>query len=163
MTMLKRNLLLFSHAVKPWRSLLKKLRHFNTTTQSKFFHRHSFRNLFYFKSGDVEKGLEQQYIESKAYNNNENEVKRSTNQLLDSNKSGERSVYLRRGLKLVGCLIVLGLATFITVWQMENWIYGVVSFAVAIVTIIFITGFWRWLYIAAVTTPRDLRYVTCWA
>lgn len=156
--MLKRNLMLFSHVVKPWRSLLKKLRRFNTTTQTKFFHRHSFSNFSSFKSGDVEKGLEQQYIESRAYNNNENEVKRSTNQLLDSNKSSESSVYLRRGLKLVACLIVLGIATFITVWQMENWIiYGVVSFVVAIITIIFITGFWRWLYIAAVTTPRDLR------
>lgn len=151
-----RNLLLFSHVMRPWRSSLKILSRFYTATPNNHISQRNSK-YFYFKSGDVEKGLEHQYIENKAYNNNENEVKRSTNQLLDSEKSSRRSVSIRRGLKLAGCLIVLGLASFVTVWQMENWTYGIVSFAVAIVTVIFITGFWRWIYIAIVTAPRDLR------
>ncbi|CRK92993.1 CLUMA_CG006481, isoform A [Clunio marinus] len=42
---------------------------------------------------------------------------------------------------------------------MDNLIYAAISFFVAIVSILFITGKWRWFYIAAVTGPRDLTAV----
>ena len=143
-----RNLLLFSHAVvKTWRSSsfgynIRRFRRFN--------------NSLYFKCDDVEKGLKQQYIESKTYNNNENETKRSTNQLLEGKSgSSKRSVYVRRGLKTVGSLIAASLAFYIT-YSMGFFWYGLISIIIALVSILFITGKWRFLYIAAVTAPRDL-------
>jgi hypothetical protein len=40
---------------------------------------------------------------------------------------------------------------------MDNLLYGLISIFVAFVTILFITGKWRWFYIAAVTGPRDIK------
>lgn len=143
--MFLRNFLLFSHIVKSWRSTfgfnLRRFRRFN--------------NSLYFKCEDVEKGLKHQYIQSKTYNNNENEVKSSTNKLVDGSGSSNSSVYVRRGLKAVSSLIVISLASFIA-YYMDNLLYGLISIFVAIVTIVFISGHWRWFYIAAVTGPRDL-------
>lgn len=115
-----------------------------------------FNNSLYFKCDDVERGLKQQYIHNKTYNNNENEEKNSTNKLVDGCGSNDSSVYVRRGLKTVSSLIVVCLASFIA-YQMDNLIYGLISIFVAVVTVLFITGKWRWFYIAAITTPRDLK------
>lgn len=151
--MFLRNFLLFSQVVKKssWRSFgLRRIhkRRFN-------------KSLSYFKSDDVEQGLKQQYIQNKQYNNNENEVRNSNNnKLVDSGqpKNAQRSVYLRRGLKAVGSLVAISFAAFIT-FYMDNLIYGLISIAIAIVSILFITGNWRWFYIAFVTAPRDTKWV----
>lgn len=146
--MFLRNFLLFSHIVKSWRSSLSfSIRRFRR-----------FNNSLYFKCDDVERGLKHQYIEKKTYNNNENEVKTSKNNLVDSSESSNSSVYIRRGLKAVSSLLVISLASFIA-FHMDNLIYGLISIFVAIVTVLFITGKWRWFYIAAVTGPRDLKWV----
>lgn len=134
----------FLKVVKTWRSCnIRRLRCFN--------------NSLYFKCDDVEQGLKQQYIESKAYNNNENEVKTSNNSLLNHHAgSSKSSVYIQRGLKAVSSLIIISLASYIAYCHMDNLFYGFLSIFIAIVTILFITGKWKWFYIAAVTTPRDL-------
>lgn len=108
------------------------------------------------KLNDVESGLKQQYIESRAYNNNENEVQRSRNQLVEEEES-RSSVYICRGLKAVGSLIFLGIAAALTYFMEPTWIWSLGSFFIATVLIIIITGFWRWMYIAAVTAPRDIK------
>lgn len=119
-----------------------------------------------FKCEDVERGLKQQYIHSKTqhYNNNENEVKSdSRNDLLNLGNSeyrGSNSVNSRLGLKIVGSLIVIALASFIA-YYMDNLIYALITFAVAALTILFISGYWKWFYIAAVTGPRDIMWVSC--
>lgn len=149
-SMFLRNFLLFSQFNASWRyNISYKL--------SRRFRR--FNNSLSFKSGDdVEKGLKQQYIQSKtSYNNNENEVKSSTNKLVEGSGSNNSSVYVRRGLKTVSSLIVISLALFISYLHMDNLLYGIISIFVAIVTVLFITGKWRWFYIATVTTPRDLK------
>lgn len=145
--MFMRSVLLFSHIAKSWRSSYSLRR----------FHRYRYKNsLYLFKCDDVEKGLKQQYIQAKTYNNNENEVKSSKNKLVDGGGSSNSSVYVRRGLKTVSSLIVISLASFIA-YYMDNLIYGLISIFVAIVTVVFITGKWRWFYIAIVTAPRDIK------
>jgi hypothetical protein len=99
--------------------------------------------------------LKQQYIHSKTYNNNENEVKSNRSSSSDNDGSGNSSVYVRLGLKAVSSLLIISLAIFITIY-MDNLIIGLISVFVAVVTVLFITGHWRWFYIAAVTAPRDL-------
>lgn len=153
--MFLKNFLLISNASKlsRWSALALSIKRY----------RHRFYNRSYnksrFKCEDVERGLKQQYIDSKTqYNNNENEVNSSRNELVNSKQSSGSSVYLRLGLRIVGSLIVLALATFIAVW-MDNLLYAILSFFIALVIIIFITGKWRWFYIAAVTGPRDLMWV----
>lgn len=150
--MFLRNFLLFSQVNASWRyNISYKL--------SRRFRR--FNNSLYFKCGDdVEKGLKQQYIQSKTSynnNNNENEVKSSTNKLVESRGSSKSSVYFRRGLKTVSSLLVISLAAFITYTHMDNLLYGLISIFIAFWTIVFITGKWRWIYIATVTTPRDVK------
>ena len=148
--MFLRNFLLFSQANASWRynisyRLSRRFRRFNKS--------------LYFKCGDdVEKGLKQQYIQSKtSINNNDNETRSSTNKLLEGGGSSNSSVYVRRGLKTVSSLIVISLASFIAYSHMDNFLYGLISIFIAFVTILFITGKWRWFYIAGVTAPRDLK------
>lgn len=113
---------------------------------------------------DVERGLKQQYIHSKTqhYNNNENEVKSdSRNDLLNlgnSEHTGSNSVNSRLGLKIVASLIVIASASFIA-YYMDNLIYALIAFAVATLILLFISGYWKWFYIAALTGPRDLMWV----
>jgi magnesium-transporting ATPase (P-type) len=111
----------------------------------------------YFKCEDVEKGLKHQYNDNKAYNNNENELKTSCNNLLQDNtfEESQSSVYTRRALKAVASLIVILVASFIA-YTMENIYYTILAIFIALVSIIFITGKWRWFYIAAVTAKRDV-------
>lgn len=146
--MFLRNFLLLSHVAKSWRPSLnysiRKFRRFN--------------NSLYFKCEDVEKGLKQQYIHNKTYNNNENEVKSIKNVLDDSSGSSGSSVFVRRGLKTVSSLIIISLASYIVLF-MDNFLYGLIAIIVAVVSVLFITGSWRWWYIFFVTVPRDLKWV----
>lgn len=148
-SMFLRNFMLFSQVVKTWRS--------SFGYNIRMFRR--FNNSLYFKCDDVEKGLKQQYIGSKAYNNNDNEVKTSRNSLLNDGGSSNSSVVVRRGLKAVSSLIIISLASYIAYSHMDNLLLGIISIFIAIVTVLFVTGIWRWLYIAAITTPRDLMWV----
>jgi hypothetical protein len=99
--------------------------------------------------------LKHQYIHSKSYNNNENEVKSNRSSSTNIDGSSNRSVYVRLGLKAVSSLLIISFAIFITLY-MDNLIFGLVSVFVAVVTVLFITGHWRWFYVAAVTAPRDI-------
>lgn len=118
-------------------------------------------NFSYSKCEDVERGLKHQYIESKAYNNNENELKSQSNNNLiqEDNKStatnSRCSVYIRRVLKAVASLLVLVLASFIAL-KMDNVYYAILLALIALISIVFITGSQRWFYIAGVTAKRDL-------
>jgi hypothetical protein len=104
--------------------------------------------------------LKQQYIHNKTqhYNNNENEVKSSSrNELLSLNtveEASNSSVNACLGLKIVGSLIVLAIASFVA-YYMDNLIYAIISLAVAAFTILVI-AYWKWFYIAILTGPRDL-------
>lgn len=145
--MFLRNFLLLSHVAKPWRTSfnysIRKFRRFN--------------NSLYFKCEDVEKGLKQQYIQSKTtYNNNENEVNSVKNKLGDSSGSSKSSVYILLGLKAVTSLVIISLATFI-VFSMDSFLIGLAAVFIAFVSIVFVTGTWRWWYIFFVTVPRDLK------
>lgn len=146
--MFLRNFLLLSHVAKSWRPSLnysiRKFRRFN--------------NSLYFKCDDVERGLKQQYIQNKTYNNNENEVKSVRNKLEESNSSSNGSVFARRGLKAVSSLIIISLASYIAI-SMDNFIYGSIAIVIGIVTVLFISGLWtfHWWYIFFATVTRDLR------
>lgn len=153
--MFLRSFLLYSHLTRSkssWRlgftQNLRRIRRFN--------------NSLYSKCEDVEKGLKHQYIENKAYNNNENELKSTSNNNLIQDKSTTEtsrcSVYIRRGLKAVASLLVLILASFIAL-KMDNIYYAILLLLIALLSIVFISGVQRWFYIAAVTFKRDMTWV----
>lgn len=150
--MFLKSFLLYSHLARSkssWRlgitQNLRRVRRFNN-------------NSLYSKCEDVEKGLKHQYIHNKAYNNNENELKSSSNNLIEERKackeSSRCSVYIRRALKAVASLLILMLASFIAI-SMGNIYYAILSVLIALVSIVFITGVQRWFYIAGVTAKRD--------
>lgn len=150
--MFLKNFLLYSHLARSkssWRlgitQNLRRIRRFN--------------NSLYSKCEDVEQGLKHQYIHNKAYNNNENELKSSNNNLIQDSKSCKEasrcSVYIKRALKAVVSLLILLLASFIAI-SMGNIYYAILSLFIALVSIVFITGIQRWFYIAAVTSKRDV-------
>lgn len=149
--MFLKNFLLYSHIARSkssWRlGIAQSFRSFRRYNKS-----------LYFKCEDVEKGLKHQYNDNKAYNNNENELKTSSNNLLQdnshSNEKSRSSVYIRRGLKAVASLIVLLLASFIA-FTMDNIYYSILAIFIGLISIIFITGKWKWFHIAAVTAKRD--------
>lgn len=76
----------------------------------------------------------------------------------------KKSVACRVSVVLVSSLLVIfTLSTVTLVWYYMGWIYGVQAIVVAIIAVLGASGIWRlfghWLYIAAVTGPRDLRWV----
>ena len=73
----------------------------------------------------------------------------------NSEHTDSNSVNFRLGLKIVASLIVIAVASFIA-YYMDNLIYALIAFAVAALTLLFISGYWKWFYIAALTGPRDL-------
>lgn len=155
--MFLKDFLLISNASKlsRWSALalsIKRYRH-------RYYNRSYNINKSRYKCEDVERGLKQQYIDSKTqYNNNENEVKTcSRNELLslgNSEQTSSDSVNFRLGLKIVGSLIVIALASFIA-YYMDNLTYALISFLVALVILLLITGSWKWFHIAGVTSKRD--------
>jgi hypothetical protein len=158
--MFLKNFFLISNAsrLSRWSAIAHNIKRYSHRYRraSSFGSSHSNNSVFSFKCGDVEKGIKQQYIQSKAYNNNENEVKTcSRNELLNIGSNSDESVNSRRGLKIVGSLFVIIVASGIA-YYMDNFYYSLIPIFVAFVTLLFITGIWRWFYIAAVTGPRDL-------
>lgn len=87
---------------------------------------------------------------------------------LPTKKDGKQSVKSRKSVAcrvsvvLVSCfLVIFTLSTVTLVWYYMGWIYGVQAIVVAIIAVLGASGilklFGHWLYIAAVTGPRDLR------
>lgn len=154
-----KNFLIITNASKlsRWSSLAHSVKKYSRRYKSSKSHL-----FYYFKCDDVEKGIKQQYIERKTYNNNENEGKtNSRNELFDAQNNSEcktNSVNFRLGLKTVGSLVVILLASLFAVY-MDDFNIGLFSAFVALLILIFITGVHRWLYIAFVTTPRDTMWV----
>lgn len=106
------------------------------------------------KHQDIERGLHQPTKTSEYTNGHE--VKASTKTIVEDDEPSRSSVYLRRSLKAIGSLIVIGGAAFV-IYYFDNWLFWMAAIFVALVLVIIITGFWRWLHIAAVTAPRDIR------
>ncbi|XP_055908772.1 long-chain fatty acid transport protein 4 isoform X2 [Eupeodes corollae] len=75
-------------------------------------------------------------------------------------KLGRRSraaVFFRAAFALVGfCLII---AAVVLLWYYMGWEYGLPALLVAFVAVVLSTVGWRWFYIAAVTSRRDLTGV----
>lgn len=85
-------------------------------------------------------------------------TKKDSTQAVKSRKS----VACRVSVVLVSCFLVIFILSAVTlVWYYMGWIYGVQAIVVAIIAVLGASGIWRlfghWLYIAAVTGPRDLR------
>lgn len=127
--------------------------------RQRFYNRSFNINKSRYKCEDVERGLKQQYIDSKThYNNNENEVKTCSRNELLSEQTNSDSVNFRLGLKIVGSLIVLALASFIA-YYIDNLTYAMISFLIAFLAILLISGYWKWFQIAAATAKRDIMWV----
>ena len=150
--MFLKNFLLISNASKlsRWSSLAYSIKKYSRRYTNKSH---------YFKCDDVEKGIKHPYIQSKTYNNNENEVKTSSRNELINVEQKLFSVNFSLGLKIVGSLIVITLASLFAIY-MDNFNIGLATAFVALLIIIFITGLHRWFYIAAVTSPRDVLWVS---
>ena len=63
-------------------------------------------------------------------------------------------VYIRFAIETVG-LALLCIAAIIIYYQF-GWMYGVPAVILAIIAILLTKVGWRWFYIAAKTTPRDV-------
>lgn len=161
-----------------WPSKHRK-RSLNNTSHNitNFFHRQQFSDV------DLEKNAADDYrhtntnekISCTNNNNNNNNhtsfnddynfslpTKKDSKQAVKSTKS----VVWRVSVVLVSSLLVIfTLSTVTLVWYYMGWIYGVQAIVVAIIAVLGASGIWRlfghWLYIAAVTGPRDLRWVEC--
>lgn len=147
-----------------------------------FFHRQQFS---YDTDVDVEKNANELYRShtntnekiSCTNNNNNNNNSRTSFQFNDdynfslptTEKDSERPVkrkssVARRVALVVSCfLVILTLSVVTLVWYYMGWIYGVQAILVAIIAVLGASGIWRlcghWIYIAAVTGLRDLRWV----
>lgn len=58
---------------------------------------------------------------------------------------------------LISCLLAVSVA--ITICTKMGWDYTIPAILVGVVAIIASSGLWYWLYIAAITAPRDIRWV----
>lgn len=139
-----------------------------------FFHRQQFSDV------DLEKNAADDYphtntkekISCTNNNNNNNHTsfqfnddynfslptKKDSKQAVKSRKS----VACRVSVVLVSSfLVIFTLSTVTLVWYYMGWLYGVQAIIVAIIAVLGASGIWKlfghWLYIAAVTGPRDLR------
>lgn len=75
---------------------------------------------------------------------------------LTGQKQTTRSVRRRRAVVSVVCAIVCAVAVTL-LWYYMGWTYGVPAIVVALIAIIIASGAWHWIYIAIVTTPRDIK------
>lgn len=66
------------------------------------------------------------------------------------------SVGRRRTVVSVVFAIVCAVAVTL-LWYYMGWTYGVQAIVVALIAIIIASGAWHWIYIAIVTTPRDVK------
>lgn len=75
-----------------------------------------------------------------------------------------QSVGVRILYVLVSCVIVISVLTTIALlWYYLGWMYGLQAIVVAVIAVLGASGIWHWfghwLYIAAVTAPRDAKWV----
>lgn len=143
-----------------------------------FFHRQQFTDVDLEKNAaDVYRHTNTNEKISCTNNNNNNhhtsfQFNDDYNFSLPTKKDSEQSVKSRKSVVcrvsvvLVSSLLVIfTLSTVTLVWYYMGWIYGVQAILVAIIAVLGASGIWRlfghWLYIAAVTGPRDLRWVEC--
>lgn len=139
-----------------------------------FFHRQQFTDVDLEKNAaDVYRHTNTNEKISCTNNNNNNhhtsfQFNDDYNFSLPTKKDSEQSVKSRKSVVcrvsvvLVSSLLVIfTLSTVTLVWYYMGWIYGVQAILVAIIAVLGASGIWRlfghWLYIAAVTGPRDLR------
>lgn len=75
-----------------------------------------------------------------------------------------QSVFFRVSCALVICLIVISAFTTVALlWYYMGWMYGVQAIVVAVIAVLGASGIWhwfgKWLYVAALTAPRDAKWV----
>lgn len=75
-----------------------------------------------------------------------------------------QSVFFRVSCALVICLVVISvLSTVVLLWYYMGWMYGVQAIVVAVIAVLGASGIWHWfgswLYVAALTAPRDAKWV----
>lgn len=61
------------------------------------------------------------------------------------------------GVVVISCILAISIA--ISVCTMMGWDYTVPAIVCGVVAILASSGLWYWLYIAALTAPRDIRWV----
>lgn len=76
-----------------------------------------------------------------------------------------QSVFFRVSCALVICVIVISVLTTVALlWYYMGWMYGVQAIVVAVIAVLGASGIWhwfgKWLYVAALTAPRDAKWVT---
>lgn len=88
-----------------------------------------------------------------------------TNPVTTAAANHHKSVFVRTFHKPVVVFIsafIIGLV-IVSVWYFLGWMYGLQAIVVAVLAVLAATGGWyyigHWLYIAAVTAPRDVRYI----
>ena len=74
----------------------------------------------------------------------------------------KKSVFFRTSVALVSSIVVIiALVSISLVWYYMGWIYGLNAILVAVVAVIGASGVWHWfgpwLFVAAVTAPRDIK------
>lgn len=144
--MLLRNLFFVTAKTRHiWRSFRSLRSLSRLTTSSKRYN--NYNRLSYSQgTDDIEKGVEQ-------FNNNENENS-STGCKQNCELSGKQ-LLVRACLCALGLLIFVG-CSILTYYM--GWYFGFPAYLAAFAAILFATGKWRWLYVAVVTAPRDIRW-----
>lgn len=87
------------------------------------------------------------------YNNEYNDIKQQQNVSSKIENFVQRSKWF--GTILISCLLAVSIA--ITICIKMGWDYTIPAIIVGIITIIASSGLWYWLYIAAITAPRDIK------
>lgn len=73
-----------------------------------------------------------------------------------------QSVFFRVSCALVICLFCIFVFTTVALlWYYMGWMYGVQAIVVAVIAVLGASGIWhwfgKWLYVAALTAPRDAK------
>lgn len=90
-------------------------------------------------------------------NDHINETNETNDGILKSKKNEKiKSVVCR--VAIVSVVVSLSIGV-VLIWCFMGWLYGLQAVVVAIIVILITSGKWRWFYIAAITAPRDIRWV----
>lgn len=73
------------------------------------------------------------------------------------NKRSRAAVFCRAAVALVGICFII--AAVVLLWYYMGWEYGLPALLVGFVAVVLSTVGWRWFYIAAVTSKRDITGV----
>ena len=100
---------------------------------------------------DLEKGVERTET-----NNNvaENENKNSSTSCKQKVELSGKRLLLRACLCILGVLVFVG-CSILTYYM--GWYFGFPAYLAAFAAVLLATGKWRWLYVAVLTAPRDIR------